>query len=85
MTSATLPHDPRVGHLMATLRGRSRISFSLLAHHLSISERGLRALLKGPLVAKWLAKHRWRETTSRALALPPLERWPYVVTFLIRS
>ena len=82
--STLSPDVPPHARIQVALRGRRRISLTLLAKLAGLTTRALQAALEVPPMAKWLRKRGFALTDSKALGLQPLERWPYSIPYLIR-
>jgi hypothetical protein len=79
------PDDPHVATIVRHLRARYRISVPHLAALAGLTERQLNALLKQRPLRDTMRRRGWSMTTSKALGLPPLERNPFHVLFLVRN
>lgn len=77
----------RVRDITAALRvrGRTRLSFTYLAHLTRIPPAVLGGYLNLPDVRRALSRYGWRVTDSKALGMPSLLQHPYTLPYLIKD
>jgi hypothetical protein len=80
------PLNPRVVALVRALGGnRKLISLTYLAHLAAINPVSLHRYLDLRTVRDALQRNGWHFTDSKALNLPPLEKFPFSMQFLVRN
>ena len=89
MRTESAPAADLPARIKQHLANRRRISLSHLAHACGLTHRcalsSLKAALQAPPMAHWLRKRGWALTDSKALGLPALMRWPYIVPYMARE